>query len=105
MSHDYAAQRRDTFQTFRQSKGVSLPKTAVVEFAFFVEENDASWPAFERALRLAGFATRRLKDGETLIASFGPMPVTPEAIWEREHAATEIALKHDFYPDGWELAE
>ena len=77
----------------------------MVEFAFLVEELDASWPAFERALRLAGFGTRRLKDGETLIASFGPMPVTPEAIWEREHAATEIALKHEFYPDGWELAE
>jgi hypothetical protein len=105
MPHDYAAQRRDTFQTFRQAKGVSLPKIAVVEFAFFIEELDASWPALERALRLAGFGTRRLKDGETLIASFGPMPVTAEAIWEREHAATEIALKHDFYPDGWELAE
>jgi Regulator of ribonuclease activity B len=105
MSHDYAAQRRETFQTFKLSKGVSLPKTAVVEFAFFIEELDASWPALERALRLAGFGTRRLKDGETLVATFGPMPVTPEAIWEREHAATEIALKHDFYPDGWELAE
>ena len=71
MPHDYGAQRRDTFQTFKMSKGVSLPKTAVVEFAFFIEELDASWPAFERALRLAGFSTRRLKDGETLIASFG----------------------------------
>jgi hypothetical protein len=100
MSHDYNAQRRETFQTFKLSKGTSLPKEAVVEFAFFIEE-----PAFERALRLAGFTTRREKDGETLIAAFGPMPVTPEAIWEREHAATEIALKHDFYPDGWELAE
>ncbi|MFN6926045.1 MAG: ribonuclease E inhibitor RraB [Tabrizicola sp.] len=105
MSHDYAAQRRDTFQTFRQSKGVSLPKTAVVDYAFFIEELDASWAAFERALRLAGFRTRRLKDGETLIASIGPIPVTPEAIWEQERIATEIALKHDFYPDGWELAE
>jgi hypothetical protein len=105
MPHDYGAQRRETFQTFRMSKGVSLPKTAVVEFAFFIEELDASWSAFERALRLAGFGTQRMKDGETLIATFGPMPITPEAIWEREHAATEIALKHDFYPDGWELAE
>jgi hypothetical protein len=105
MSHDFAAQRRDTFQTFRQSKGVSLPKTAVVEYEFFVEENDASWPAFERALRLAGFRTRRLKDGVTLVAAYGPIPVTPEAVWEQEKIATEIALKHDFYPDGWELAE
>jgi hypothetical protein len=105
MSHDYAAQRRETFQTFKLSKGVSLPKEAVVEYAFFIEELDASWPAFERALRLAGFRTRRLKDGETLIAAIGPIPVTPEAIWLHEHNATEIALKHDFYPDGWELAE
>ena len=104
MSHDYAAQRRETFQTFKQSKGVSLPKEAVVEYAFFIEELDASWPAFERALRLAGFTTRRLNDGETLIAAMGPIPVTPEAIWLHEHNATEIALKHDFYPDGWELA-
>ena len=58
MPHDYAAQRRETFQTFRMSKGVSLPKTAVVEYAFFIEELDASWPAFERALRQAGFRTR-----------------------------------------------
>jgi hypothetical protein len=105
MSHDYAAQRRETFQTFKLSKGVSLPKEAVVEYAFFIEELDASWPAFERALRLAGFTTRRLKDGETLIAAIGPIPVTPESIWLHEHNATEIALKHDFYPDGWELAE
>ncbi|MFN3576292.1 MAG: ribonuclease E inhibitor RraB [Tabrizicola sp.] len=105
MPHDYAAQRRDTFQTFRMSKGVSLPKTAVVEYAFFIEELDASWPALERALRQAGFRTRRLKDNETLIAAIGPIPVTPEAIWEHERIATEIALKHDFYPDGWELAE
>lgn len=105
MPHDYAAQRRETFQTFRQSKGVSLPKTAVVDYAFFIEELDASWPALERALRLVGFRTRRLKDGETLVASIGPIPVTPEAIWEQERIATEIALKHDFYPDGWELAE
>jgi hypothetical protein len=105
MSHDYAAQRRETFQTFRASKGVSLPKAAVVEFAFFIEELDASWPAFERALRLAGFRTWRLKDGDTLVAAIGPIPVTPEAIWEQERIATEIALAHDFYPDGWELAE
>jgi hypothetical protein len=31
------------------------------------------------------------------------MPVTPEAIWAEERLATEIALKHDFYPDGWDL--
>lgn len=105
MSHNYDAQRRETVQTFRQAKGLSLPKQAVVEFAFFIEELDALWPALERALQRAGFRTRRLADGETLVAAVGPIAVTAEAIWEQERRATEIALRHDFYPDGWELAD
>lgn len=106
MSHNYEAQRRETFATFKQAgKGVKLPATAVVDFIFFIEELDASWAALEKALRAKGFRTRRLDDDETLIASFGPMPVTPDAIWDKERLATEIALRHDFYPDGWELAE
>jgi hypothetical protein len=105
MSHNYETQRKDTYATFAQSKGVKLPKEAVVDFLFFIEELDANWAALEKALRAEGFRTRRLEDGETLVASFGPMPVTPEAIWLQERAATTIALKHDFYPDGWELAE
>ena len=40
-----------------------------------------------------------------MIAAFGPIPVTAESIWDKERVATEIALAHDFYPDGWELAE
>ncbi|MBI1217575.1 MAG: hypothetical protein GC186_03415 [Rhodobacteraceae bacterium] len=102
MTHDYDAQRRETFDTFAEA-GAGLPKTAVVDFIFFVEETDANWAAFETALKAKGFATRRLEDGETLVASFGPMPVTPEAIWAQERAATEIALRHDFYPDGWDM--
>jgi hypothetical protein len=105
MDHNFESQRRETYDTFKQSKGVKLPKEAVVEYAFFIEELDASWPALERALRLEGFNTRREKDGETLIASIGPIPVTAEEIWKHERIATSIALAHDFYPDGWELAE
>ncbi|AWD21246.1 hypothetical protein [Pseudogemmobacter blasticus] len=102
MDHNFEAQRRETFDTFRQSKGVSLPKTAVVEYAFFIEEMDASWPALERALRIEGFRTRRV-DSDTLVAAIGPIPVTAEEIWKYERISTSIALKHDFYPDGWEL--
>jgi len=105
MSHNYESQRKDTYATFKESQGVKLPKEAVVDFIFFIEELDANWGALERALKAEGFRTRRLEDGETLIASYGPMPVTPEAIWLQERTATTIALKHDFYPDGWELAE
>ena len=37
MDHNFEAQRRETYDTFRQSKGISLPKTSVVEYAFFIE--------------------------------------------------------------------
>lgn len=105
MSHNYESQRKDTYATFAQSKGVKLPKEAVIDFLFFIEELDADWAKLERALKAEGFRTRRLEDGETLVASYGPMPVTPEAIWLQERIATTIALKHDFYPDGWELGD
>jgi len=103
--HNYESQRRDTFATFKQAgRGVRLPATSVVDYLFFIEELDADWAALERALKREGFKTRRGDDRDTLIASFGPIPVTPEAIWEHERIATAIALQHDFYPDGWDLA-
>lgn len=105
MEHDFDAQRRETFETFAQAgEGPPLPKRAVVDFIFFVEETDADWAGFEATLRREGFRPERADDGETLIARFGPMPVTPDAIWDRERVATEIALRFDFYPDGWDLA-
>ncbi|MGQ0566133.1 MAG: ribonuclease E inhibitor RraB [Gemmobacter sp.] len=105
MAHNFETQRRETYASFKDIAGLKLPKEAVIEFAFFVEETDADWGAFERALRAAGFRTRRLEDGETMVAASGPMPVTPEAIWLREREATSIALKFEFYPDGWEVAD
>ena len=106
MSHNYETQRRETYATFKAAgTSVKLPKTAVVEYMFFIEELDANWASLEKALQAEGFRTTRPKDGETIIASYGPIPVTPEDIWQYERIATTIALKHDFYPDGWELAE
>lgn len=104
MAHNYDAQRRETFETFKSvPKGQKLPEVAVVDFLFFVEEEDANWKAFEKALRGKGFSPK--KHGDTVVASFGPMPVTAEAIWEREKVATELAIAFDFYPDGWDLGE
>lgn len=106
MSHNYETQRRDTYATFKAAgTSVKLPKTAVVDYMFFIEELDANWVSLEKALQAEGFRTTRPSDGETIIASYGPIPVTPEDIWQYERIATTIALKHDFYPDGWELAE
>jgi hypothetical protein len=110
MAHNYETQRRETYATFKAAgkaagKAVKLPQAAVVDFMFFIEELDASWTSLEKSLQAAGFRTRRHRDGVTIIASIGPIPVTPEDIWQQERTATTIALKHDFYPDGWELAE
>ncbi len=106
MSHNYETQRRETYATFKAAgTSVKLPKTAVVDFMFFIEELDANWASLEKTLRAEGFTTKRMKDDVTLIASIGPIPVTPEDIWQHERIATTIALKHDFYPDGWELAD
>jgi hypothetical protein len=105
MSHNYDAQRRETFETFADvGRGETLPKAAVVDFLFFIEETDANWDALEKALRAKGFKTKRKRDGESLVASIGPIPVSPDSIWTQERIATEIALKHDFYPDGWDLS-
>lgn len=101
--HDFAAQRRETFAVFKDAR--KLPAMAVVEFVFFVEENDADWAGFERALKAEGFRTQRLEDGETVLALCGPMPVEPDAIWTAEELATRIALRFDFYPDGWSIAD
>ena len=102
MAHNYDAQRRETFDTFTSlPKGQTLPDMAVVDFLFFEEETDANWIAFQKALRGKGFITKR--DADYMIASFGPMKITADAIWEREKLATELALAYDFYPDGWDL--
>ncbi len=107
MSHNYDAQRRETFETFEQAAKdrLSLPKSAVVEFIFLLEETDAKWGAFEKALRAKGFTPKREADGMTMVASIGPLAITAETIWEQERIATEIALGFEFYPDGWDLGE
>lgn len=103
MAHNYDAQRRETFETFDSAPPGWVPEAAVVDYLFFVEELDANWDAFEKALRAKGFRTSRDDDGETLIASFGPIAVTAASVWEHEEIATRVALAHDFYPDGWDL--
>ncbi|MCC6863971.1 MAG: hypothetical protein IT544_04095 [Rhodobacteraceae bacterium] len=103
IQHNYEMQRQETFASFKRVK--NLPAASVVEFIFFLEETDANWTKFETELNTRGFKTLREKDGVTLVASIGPIPVTPEAIWEKERLSTEIALEYDFYPDGWHLAK
>lgn len=104
MSHDFESQRVETFDTFTELAGeVKLPKTAVVYFQFYAEDNEPDWAPAEKALKAKGFATERDEDEGLLVASIGPIPITPDSIWTYERMATEAVLPQDFYPDGWEL--
>ncbi|MBL4917377.1 ribonuclease E inhibitor RraB [Szabonella alba] len=106
MSHDYAAQRAETFETFEEiGKIEDLPARAVVNFLFLADDLDAPFAKVEKALKAAGFETRLDEDGETLEARIGPIAITATAIWTEEERATKIALPFGFEPDGWELLE
>lgn len=101
MRHNFEAQRRETFDTFREMpKGQKLPDRAPVDFLFLPEEEDARYDALSKALRAKGFDVAR--DDDLLVAT-QTLAIKPEAIWEAERLATEIALGFDFYPDGWDL--
>ncbi|MDB5663525.1 hypothetical protein [Cypionkella sp.] len=100
--HDYKEQRADTFETFAKvSRGVRLPKTAVVVYEFVAEEVDTAWAAVEKALRAKGFKASHA--GDVLQARIGPITIDAETVWEWEWLATEIVLPFLFEPDGWEL--
>jgi hypothetical protein len=103
MRHNFEAQRRETFNTFRDMpKGMKkLPERADVDFLFYPEEHDANYPAVMKALTAKGF--RCARDEELVVATVTQIPITPEAIWTHERVATEVALSFDFYPDGWDL--
>lgn len=101
MRHNFDAQRRETFDTFRDMpKGEKLPDRAEVDFLFLPEEEDARYAALEKALTAKGFKVTR--DDDLLVATL-TLSITPDAIWQAEKTATEIALGFDFYPDGWDL--
>ena len=104
MSHDFEAQRAETFETFVEMKGqVKLPKQAVVYYQFYAEDLHPDWASVEKALKAKGFKTERDEDEGILVASIGPIEVTPETIWHHERIATEAVLPSDFFPDGWEM--
>ena len=105
MAHDWQTQKAETFATFKQgSRGVKLPKEAVVVFFFLAEEVKPNWAAAEKALRARGFVTRH--DADQSEARTPPAnPSTAEAIWDWEKAGTEEVIEFDFWPDGWEIED
>ena len=106
MSHDFAAQKRETFDSFTEMKkaGAELPATSVVEFYLLAEDENAKWGPCEKALQAAGFLTARDEDGETLIVTTRKeLRITAESVWAEEEKVSTIAVKFDFTPDGWEF--
>ncbi len=102
--HDYREQRAETFETFATvSRGVKLPKSAVVVYEFIAEEVDTDWAAVKKALQAKGFTVQY--SGDVLQARVGPIGIDAETVWHWERIATEAALPFEFYPDGWELAD
>ena len=106
MAHDYAAQKAETFETFVElRKQGGLPDSGIIHFLFYAEDRDPDWATIEAALARLGFTVERDEEEGMIDAAVGPIAVTPEAIWDHERRATEVALLSDFYPDGWDMLE
>lgn len=106
MKHDFEGQKQETIETFEELRrqGADLPDTSVLEIYLLAEDQDANWSAAEKALLAKGFVTERDVEGDTLIvATKSPVRIVPETIWQIERDVTEIGLKFDFVPDGWEF--
>lgn len=106
MKHDFEGQRQETLDTFDELRrqGADLPETSVLEIYLLAEGGEANWSAAEKSLRAKGFLTERDVEDDTLIvATKSPVRISPETIWDIERDVTEIGLKFDFVPDGWEF--
>jgi hypothetical protein len=92
MDYDFDKQRNETLWVWRDlSTKKDLPKSATVDFQFVPILQAADWDLFETQLGVAGYRCERYSDGGT----------HADAIWEHESAATQIAIKCGFRPDGW----
>lgn len=105
MKHDFEEQRRETFETFEAILADNdVPERSVVEFYLLAEDKGCNWAGAEKALQSAGYDTERDEEGDTLIvATRNELRIDPQTLWVEEKKITEIGLKFDFVPDGWEF--
>jgi hypothetical protein len=108
MDHDFAAQRKDTQNTFAEMQAEhDLPEEADVDYFFLPAEEGADWRALAEALSQEGFDCEWVEDDEGeppyLVATLPDQFVSASGIWIGEETATRIALAHGFTPDGWGL--
>ena len=102
MAHDFEMQRQGTFESFALMAGEGpLPAKATVAFQFVAEDMAPDWAGAEKALRAAGFITRREEAEGEIEAETGPIALNAAEVWIWEKRATEAVLRFDFWPDGW----
>lgn len=108
-SHDYAAQRADTYAAFGDLTGdQDLPDSADLDFFLIPADKTADWRALADALTLAEYVCEWVDASEDggpyLVATLPDQPVSAQSIWIAEELATQMALSHGFTPDGWGLS-
>ena len=105
MTHDYKAQKAETYATVADIQSqADLPENADIDY-MFVAGPSADWDAVEAALDAAGYDCEREAGDKTpyLVAVLADQPISALTIWMGEEMATKIALDHGFTPDGWGL--
>lgn len=95
-----------TCEQLRDKQGVK-PHSDIMLDLFFVpiEGEDARADAFEKSLAAFGYTVDPEAEGNTISASIGPIPFTPQDIWLHEERTTKMALARGYKPDGWGFAE
>lgn len=106
MTHDFAAQKAETFATFAEiTDGADLPDTADIDFFFLPDSEESDWRPLADALSRDGYvcewADAEEDDGPYLVATLPDQPLSAGSLWAAEEVATRAALDHGFSPDGW----
>ncbi|MGH1415604.1 MAG: ribonuclease E inhibitor RraB [Pelagimonas sp.] len=108
MTHDFAAQKAETFATYSELQDKhGLPDIADVDYFFVPTSADSDWRPLADALSRADYTCEYIEpeDDEApyLVATLMDQVVSSDGIWIGEDVATRIALDHGFTPDGWGL--
>lgn len=102
MVHNFDQQRAETFAVWSKLDDThQMPDRITLDLQFVPIDASSDWMNFEKELTELGYTTHQYDDGSTLEASIGPIRNDPNEIWNREFAATKVAIGFRFRPDGW----
>ena len=111
MTHDYAAQKAETFRVFNELTAEhALPDVADLDIFLIPASAEADWVPLARVLEENEFLCDWVdddedakEDGPYLLVTLPDQPISAQSIWIAEELATKLALEHGFEPDGWGL--